>query len=324
MADPNVFISHLRRRRERLGRPAQTFPRRARGLRVASLQSRPAHPVTFASRGWIRGRWTLTTIPCGTPTTGARPTAAPPGPPKRSSRGRRDSMTTFCRPVSAFPLATISPLPSTVTARRMRSGAKDEITSLPARSGTLTADSVSAHTGIFYEPVASDPWPVARQSGAVLLATDHWPLVQTEDFHAHHGSESVGCAGGRRGHHAARFPVVLADVVCQSLDEVDGLRSERQGQDRRDAEERGSVVCSGVCGQRAICSGAGENHRDRIGSFRFVWDEIRLRYVAGIRDHGPINECTVQPAALEALCDQHRVSTGLLPGDGSDHGGVEA
>src|SRR5437879_8485245 len=66
--------------------------------------------------------------------------AAQPGLRNRNFPVRPGGTTTYCLLASAFPSATISPLPSTTRELLTRSGARDRITKRRARSGTLAAD----------------------------------------------------------------------------------------------------------------------------------------------------------------------------------------
>src|SRR5579863_3451555 len=73
------------------------------------------------------------------------------------------------------------------------------------------------------------------------------------------------------------------------------------------------------CGARAE-----QNRAHRHRQFRAPWREAGRRGMAGICDHRPVDRCALRQEALQAVSDQHRLSAGLLSGDGRDSGGMAA
>jgi len=83
------------------------------------------------------------TVRSGTPSTSLLQTGEQPGLRSRRSPGPFADMITSCPAVSYFLLATCFPSPSITLAPRMSCGAKVEITSLRARSGTRGDDELA-------------------------------------------------------------------------------------------------------------------------------------------------------------------------------------
>ena len=140
---PDAFIS---RRRPPLAHPGPRAPMYRLHHPAWSTpfrQSWLARPATSASHGWIPERmtWIITVFRSGILSTAARPTAARPGARKRNSPVRHAATITFFPTASASRSETTLAWRSTAKAPLTPSGAKASTTSLPDRSGTLTADS---------------------------------------------------------------------------------------------------------------------------------------------------------------------------------------
>jgi hypothetical protein len=82
--------------------------------------------------------------------------------------------------------------------------------------------SVAEHWAFFFIPVTFiRPLAICIRSGLQLPD----PRLFTEVFDEVHGSERVGGMGECAGDDGSWFRVVLAVVVCPSVDALEGLRS---------------------------------------------------------------------------------------------------
>src|ERR1700735_5673129 len=221
---PNAFISRLQPPAERVGPPRRMFPWPTIRRNTVFPRLPQAGRAMCASHGWTRAAMPDRISLYGMFSSAVRVMVAPHGRPRVNSRARRAAMTTSYRTVSAFPSATTSRSPSITSEPPTQCGERDATTSLRARSGTLTGvNSSSPQLSFFFIPVTfMHPLAICIRSG---LQLPH-PRLLAEVFDEVHGCERVGGVGECAGDDGSWFRVVLASVVCASVDDLDGLRSE--------------------------------------------------------------------------------------------------
>ena len=126
-------------------------------------------------------------------------------------------------------------------------------------------------------------------------------------------------------HDGGGISLVFAPALCPSLDGGHGLRSGRQGQNGRDAEERRQELRH-LFRRQPWCRLSFWARSSTITTVNSVLYGMKIGFadLAGLCDHRTAHRQAFRKPVHQAVSDQYRLSVGVLSGDGSDSGSLAA